>query len=540
MRPSIIRTGGSAVILFFALAALVAADARADVRVRGTVVRIEDGEIYFDVAAGSGLAPGRPARLWRRISVKHPVSARVVSDEIPLGRLSIVAVGQVLSVAVVAGEQEYPVAVGDVVEVLVEREEPAPPPPPAPPPRAVDPTPAVPEGPLPAVDAATQLVVDTWQGTIGKPLEARIASWEVFLAQHPDSPYAAAIGSELENLRTLREKFAVTGEAGEHGEAHISGVEHVAPRQWEFHQPLGLAFLARQGRMAGAWLHYRRLGTDTYRRVELHADGDGYLRATIAASEVQAPGVEYFVEVLTAEREVGTAVGSPLAPLQVRVDAPGENLLFRDPRHRSRVSTSVAYVDFGSFDERVGTSDHMTVFEADFLYRLRTTLYGIRVGMGVLSGEGGQKRPRDPGVEAQQAAFNYGYTELELRGRSGLALLTRVIAGEGRSGLGFGFEGRVRLGAEEGTNLTFGASTVAKVGFVSELKFQWMAFPRFPLGLGIAVGDQPTQGDLGVRFTADMGVRALSWLTPTLQISYQGRSLEHSGMGAGLGLVFDW
>jgi hypothetical protein len=121
-----------------------------------------------------------------------------------------------------------------------------------------------------------------------------------------------------------------------------------------------------------------------------------------------------------------------------------------------------------------------------------------------------------------------------------MALLLRGIAGQGKDGLGFGAEGKVRLGDEEGTNLIFGASTVSGVGFVSELKFQWMAFPRFPLGLGIAVGDQPTQGDLGVRFSADLGVRVASWLTPTLQVSYQGRSLEHSGMGAGLGLVFDW
>jgi hypothetical protein len=524
-----------AMAMFLGWCGLSERAAHADVRLRGTVVRLGDGEIYFDIGSSSGLTAGRPARAWRRINLKHPVTARPISDEIPLGALDVTAVGQTLSVAVPMGQLQYPLQVGDVVEVLVEREEPKPPAPP--PPTTTTPAPAT---PLPTPDPGTQLVIDTWQGTIGKPLDARIASWEVFLAQHPDSPYAASVRSELENLRALREKFAVTGEAGEGGEPLVSGVEHQPPQKWAWRQPLGLVFLARKGGIAGAWLHYRRVGTDTYRRVQLAPDGDGYLRATIAASEVQSPGLEYFVEVLTAQREIGAAVGTPLSPVRVDVAAPRENLLFRDPRNRSRVSISSAYLDFGGFDRREGTTDHMTVFEADFLYRLRTTLYGIRVGMGVLSGEGGRRDPMPPGIAPEQAAFNYGYTELELRAAAGVAFLTRLIAGEGKQGLGFGAEGRLRLGAEEGTNLTFGASTVAGVGFVSELKFQWMAFPRFPLGLGIAVGDQPTEGDLGVRFSADVGVRTLSWLTPTLQLSYQGRSLEHSGMGAGLGLVFDW
>jgi hypothetical protein len=536
--------GLAALVAFVGVSVLAAAPAAADVRVRGTVVRIDDGEIYFDVGDASGLEPGRPARAWRRIHLKHPVTQKPISDEIPLGALHVTAVGRTLSVAVVEGELEYPIQVGDQIEVLVEREEPAPPPPrtPAPPvtsPPSTNPLPpAASDGPLPAVDPATQAVVDAWQSTIGKPLDVRIASWEVYLAQHPDSPYAAQVRAELENLKALREKFAVTGAGGAAGEPRVDGVEHQAAKTWEWHQPLGLAFLARKGGITGAWLHYRRLGTDTYRRVELAHDGDGYLRATIAASEVQAPGVEYFVEVLTQAHEIGAAVGSPTEPVRVDVAAPGEATLFKDPRNRSRISVSTAYLDFGGFDHRSGTTDHMAVFEADFLYRLRTLLYGIRVGMGVLSGEGGY---RDPQLgPATRAAFNYGYTEVELRGKGSLALLTRLIAGEGKDGLGFGAEARLRLGDEEGTNLTFGASTVEKVGFVSELKFQWMAFPRFPLGLGIAVGDQPNRGDLGVRFSADLGVRVLSWLTPTVQVSYQGRSLEHSGMGAGLGLVFDW
>jgi hypothetical protein len=297
-------------------------------------------------------------------------------------------------------------------------------------------------------------------------------------------------------------------------------------------------------RIAGAWLHYRKLGTDTYRKLELDVDGDGYLRATIAAGEVEAPGIEYFVEVVTDQRVVGAAIGSALEPLAVAVDAPGTAVLFKEKRNRSRVSLSTAVLDFGGLDTRDGAPvDRMFVFEADFLYRLRANwLYGLRVGLGVIDGQGGFADPLGPGVQPPELAFNYGYVELELGGEHTPAtVLARVIAGVGKDGLGFGLEGKLRLGPEDGTNLSFGASTLADIGFLSELELQWMALPRFPLGLGIAVGNQPNpDGDFGVRFSADVGVQLVEWVTPTLTLSYQGRSIDHSGMGAGFGLVFDW
>jgi hypothetical protein len=119
-------------------------------------------------------------------------------------------------------------------------------------------------------------------------------------------------------------------------------------------------------------------------------------------------------------------------------------------------------------------------------------------------------------------------------------MLLRGIAGVGQGGLGFGAEARFRLGVEDGTNLSLGASTVSEIGFLTEIRMQWNAMPDFPLGLAVALTDQPSRGDLGVRLTTDIGYRALSWVQPTLRLSYQGRNVDHTGIGAGLGLVFDW
>lgn len=537
-----------------ALAAVVAAlvasaplAARADVIARGYVVRLEAGEMYFDIGRAAGLMPGRPVRVKRPIQLRHPVTGKMVTDELPLGGVTVSVVGESLSMAIPEGELAAAVQVGDVVEALIPREEPvaAPPPKPKKPPR---PRPAPPpQEPLPSVDADTERVLAVWRQTGGQSLEVRIAAWEAFLAQYPESPYAPAIVEELDTLRAYQEKFAVQSAEARISEPMVGGVDHAPPTKWHYHMALGLAFVLRDpARVRGAWVHYRRAGGDTFRKAELKRDGDGYLRGVIDGPEVEDPGIEYFVEVVTGTGMVGSAVGTPVDPIRIDVTAPKSSQIFVERRNRSRISLSSSYLQFSTLDdcERAGAQrperecqDYLFIFEADFFYRLRTRLYGIRLGMGVLNGRGGES---EPVMDPARAGFNYGYTELEFHLAGQIAFMPRLIAGIGRDGLGFGGEARLRFGAEDGANITFGVSTLAEVGTMSEIRMQWTAFPKVPLGLGIAIGDQPNQGDLGVRFSADIGVRALDWVQPTLQVSYQGRTVEHSGFGAGFGLVFDW
>jgi hypothetical protein len=531
----------SALVITGLLAGTLERPALADAIERGRIVRIEDREIYYDISAKNGVSRGDAVRLKRPIQLKHPITGKMVSDWLPLGTTTVTMVGSTMSMSVLDQELLARIQVGDLVEALVLTPlEPAPSQPPDQPvDQPIDPDEPA-RQPLPQIDAHIRAVLAVWKATSGQRVEVRIGAWEDFLAKNPDSPYAAAIHEDLEVLRAHRDKLRPA--ELDLDESFTGGLEHRPPTRARPDEAVDLVFLIDTPELAAAWLHYRVRGTSSYSKGVLRREDREYLRGQIPASAVQGPGVEYFVEIATPRGQVGTAVGTPDRPVVVDVPEAALTKKFTERKNRSRVSIQTAYLDFATFEDREGDrTDGFFMVEADFLYRLRGTLYGIRTGFGVLNGSGGYAdRVYTEIAPAPKAGFNYGYAELELRGKYKTALAGRLVTGVGREGFGLGVEGRFRLGDEDQTNLSVGASTLQQVGFLTDIRMQWSAMKDFPLGLAVALTYRPNRGDLGVRLTTDIGYRALSWVQPTLRISYQARTVVHSGVGAGLGLVFDW
>lgn len=539
MIPSTVGARLGALVAGVAVLAALGSGAGADSIERGHIVRIEDREIYFTIASSTPLKRGDALRIKRPIKLKHPVSGKMVTDWLPLGTASATMVGKALGMAVLEDDLLAQVQVGDLVESLVLDSElpPEPEDEPITPPELQEPVPAE---SLPDVDPHTREMLAVWRGTSGQRIEVRIGAWEDFLVKHPSSPYAAAIQEDLEILRAHRDKLRPP--ELELDESFSGGLEHQTPTRGRSGEALELAFLVDLPNLAAAWLHYRVRGSSSFSKAVLHREGADYLRGAIPASAVQGPGVEYFVEVATQRGAVGTAVGTPDSPVFVEVAEPAISEVFTQKRNRSRISLTSAFLDFATFDDRTGDhTDAYFMFEADFLYRIRRTLYGVRTGFGVINGQGGYAdREWDAINVAPRAGFNYGYAELEFRGKYQTAVRGRVVAGVGKEGFGLGAEGYFRLGAEDRTNLSLGVSTVEEIGFLTDIRMQWDAVKNFPLGLAVALTDRPNRGDLGVRLTTDIGYRALSWVQPTLRVSYQARTVVHAGVGIGLGLVFDW
>lgn len=513
----------------------------ADQVVTGVVVKTDAREIFVNLGAGKGVVEGAQLRIKRPITLRHPITRAPVVDWLPIGSATVTSAGSALTMAVLDSALRAQVAVGDIVEVYVERDD-------RPAPTAVEPAGPVDTRPLPTVEPETAELLHLWRSLTGASLDRRISAWEGWLATHGSSPHATAVTADLEALRAQRE--ATTPRSPTAGASAVK-LDHLGPSRAPAGRDLALVFVVDDpAALASASLHYRKVGGTTYQRTLLTREGGLYLRGAIPAAAVASPGVEYFVEAAGPGGDSGAAYASPERPHPVEVDPPPLVTVFDPAPGRVRLTIQTSYLDFATFDHRevdgraVDRRDRFSLTEIDVLYRLRVPLWGVRAGFGSYGGSGG----RADGVwtaasPAPTVGFQYGYVETELRTPGHgvpFGIATRLVVGVGNDGLGVGGAARVRIGDADGNNLSASLSGIDQLGFVSDLRLETWPRPRLPIGVSVGVTDQPGKGDLGVRLATDLGWQARSWVRPTLRVSWQGRTAAHAGLGGGLGLVFDW
>ncbi len=560
------------------------------------VLAVDGAEVYIDLGADDGVGAGTELELLHEVVAKDPRTGNVLRDRFAIGKMTVVKSGSRLSVAAVEPQLVKRVLAGDLVRVLsgsrtfidpwaaqVEASKVLAP---------AGATNMLPAG-SPGVDHVG-LATKAWQDTLGQPPENRIERWTALLASDPQSPYRKVIENEIVSqklqLRARDEALAaarsirtddrnpriahLAAELARTGAPLSRGaVLAVAPLQRTVpNRPIELSFLVRMpSAIAQAWLYVRPQGEPGFRRIELLPDGDAYLRGTIAADAVRAGRLEWYVEARDAgvEQEVAPVLGSQQQPQIIEVDdtvteAPIES-------GRSHIDAHVDYVDF---DGGLGKGyDQYYQAEFDFTYRFINPIYAVRLGFGTLAGKGGPRDVIDADLTGQcldgdgnyrcrKVNFSYVYTELEFRLRPNIALLIRPQAGllttddvdempagrcSGGSDLagcrfrtGFGARGRVRFGSETSTNLVIGAAFSDKVGTLLEAAYHWLPAKFIPVQLTIQVTDVPVTEDFGVRLIADVGIRRLAWVYPSVRVSYQARDINHSGVSGGFALNFDW
>ncbi|HEY4178915.1 MAG TPA: hypothetical protein VGM90_18840 [Kofleriaceae bacterium] len=515
-----------------AVAALAATAHADDAIVHGSIVKIEQQEIYVTLGSAQGVDTGAALRIKRTIRLKHPVTRAVVEDWIPIGAATVTQAGASLSRAVV-GEMVGDVKVGDVVEIYVNRpDEPAP----------TAPTRPVPQAP--PSDPATMEVLGLFAQQTGQSLDARIAGWERYLSQRANSPYAEAIRTDVQVMRDLREQLRTT--AAPSGTDVVTTAHHEVRSIAPIGQDVPLVFvLDEPSAVASAYLHYRTTGERTYRRVLLQREHDQYLRGTLPAAVVKAPGVEYFVEVSTPRGTSGLAAGAPERPLSITVAPPSVLDTFAPRRDQSSVKLTGEYLDFATFDKRSGDhSDHMSTASVDFTYRLGGTVDAIGVGYGVYAGAGGSKNATwDPANPMPQTGFHYGYASIELGTKAenvALSFEGALLAGVGKDGFGVGGSGLVRIGERDQANLSFLLRTIDQVGTLSEIRFGDQPWKDVLLGISVGATNQPNGDDVGAKLGTDLEWIGFGNTSIILRASWQGRSSLHGGVGGGAGLGFYW
>lgn len=521
--------------------ALVARAEADDEIVRGSVVKVEQQEIYVSFGGKQGVADGTPLRLKRTIRLKHPVTRATIEDWVPVGSATVTQAGATLSRAVV-GDLVSAIKVGDTVEALIDRPD-APRPAGAPPVPPPVPVPVTPAGPPP--DPMTVEVLGVFAQQTGQPIDARIAGWERYLSSRGNSPYAEAIRTDVDTLRQLREQMTPSTNAS--NTELVTTVDHQAADSAVAGANLPLVFvLVQPDRVASAFLHYRTIGSKTYQRLLLVREYDQYLRGVIPAQFVAPPGIEYFVEVSTPTGRSGLALASPQQPVALRVAPPPFTDRWGAAPGRSSLKLSADYQDFASLDKRAGDrTDKVLSGNVDFVYQMHSAVQALGVGYGTIWGRGGfADRTFDPTTNpVPKAGFHYGYADIELGGHIEKVAVTaggRMIAGVGREGFGLGVEGRLRIGAREGTSLAFSARTVEQIGFLTDIRFGARPAPKLLVGISVGATDQPNRGDVGVRLATELEWIGFQNVSVILRGSWQGRDTLHGGLGGGAGLGVYW
>jgi hypothetical protein len=87
-----------------------------------------------------------------------------------------------------------------------------------------------------------------------------------------------------------------------------------------------------------------------------------------------------------------------------------------------------------------------------------------------------------------------------------------------------------------------GGEVLGTVGLRGIVQLDWRTIPRVPIMLRSEVTNQPagTGGDVGARAIAQVGYEIVRDLTVDARLSYQGRTINHAGPGAGLGVGYQW
>lgn len=536
----------------------------------GSVLAIEaNGDVLIDLGASRGAEQGAVLFVWRPLKLRHPVTKQMITDRILIGRIRLKQVRPALSIAQVEGPSERPFAPADIVGMsessgAAAASSPAPPSTTPPPSRATpNPsaswTPSSPPAPKAPADEAIATSktdpdareVDALLTSVrGSSIGARITAYEQFVLAHPQNRHVSVLWDEAVQLR--RSLKLEQSEANRKRDAPKAG-SFIPPQTAPAHVPLEIALELHHAR--GALLHARRSGESGFTSKPMIARGPSYFAGTIPAEMMAEGRVEYFVEATDPKGETYAALGSAPAPLSFQAENPLPSDTRADhPDERS--VTASALTDYASFNTKQN-NDFVWQTEAQLGVRFRDVgLRALRSGFGAYRGKGGALADLDQGAEGRSVGLTYGYLETELAPDPAFAFVLRGIVGLQEDGVSGGAQGFVRIGNDRRTNLLFGGEVLGGIGLRGITQLQWDLTPKIPITVRSEVTNQPAgtsssrtglgantstgQGEVGVRSILQIGYRVLPHFVVAGRGSFQARTINHAGPGAGAAVTYEW
>lgn len=501
---------------------LLARTATAAERQEGTLLAIDAGDLVFDVGRTS-VHDHQVVELWRPVKLKHPVTGKVVTDRFKIATVKLTDVQTVMSLGRVEQGSQRPPEPGDILVVPEDAAAPkAAPPTASPSPKAATVTvvKAIPEQ-----QELAELMI-TLQGSTPP---ARVAAYRAFVTDHPKSPYARTLSEEADGLERADRRRPP---------AEIPYFVWSAPLERMRPGVEQRYAVELDERFSGAVVHVRRHGATAYRSIPLQSIGPRYWTAALPGDAIDEPAMDYFVEGIKQDGTVMPVVGTASSPREVDVD--------QRPLTGKRdgtLATLVLSSEIASFNVKKA-NDWVFQTEGAFGWRLNDTgIRAVRSGFGVLRGKGGsldelEKLHRDP----RDVGLTYGWLETEIGIAHRFSLVGRPILGLREGGMTGGVQGFFRIGNDLETNLLIGGEALGTVGLRGVVQLEWRTIPRVPIMARSEVTNQPAGvgGDIGARVIGQVGWEVVRNLAISARGSYQGRTIDHAGPGAGAGVSYLW
>jgi hypothetical protein len=499
-----------------------------------TVIAIDAGELVVDIGSAKGVHDGDVLELWRPVRLRHPVTGQLLVDRFRIGSVRLTQVRSTLSLSVIDGALARPPATGDVV-LLPDRGPPATsaaalpelnakPGPPATSPNAPAAA-ALPASPPVQIDADAQALSELMTSLTGSDPARRALAYDTFALSHPRSRFARVLREEMEALR-----------APAHTEQRT--YQWSAPKldRVRAGEPQSFA-VELDPFFVGAVVHVRHKGAAGYRSVPMENIGPRYWAATLPGDAMSDGGMEYFVEGVPKESAAVAVIGTAAEPRDVAVEAlPGSP---KPPGTLAQVSLQSEYASFNARR----ANDYVWQTEGSVGWRLHDEgIRAIRSGFGVLRGQGGSLQDLDVlGKDPRSVGLTYGYVETEVTLTPSYALIARPILGLRERGITGGAQAFVRIGNDLRTNLSVGGEVLGTVGQRGIVQLDWRTIKRVPIVLRTEVTNQPaSSSDVGARAIAQVGYQLTNELVVAVRGSYQGRTINHAGPGAGLAASYQW
>ncbi|MEB2311210.1 MAG: hypothetical protein OZ921_03030 [Sorangiineae bacterium] len=536
-------------------AAWAAEDAESEAT--GYVVELSHGDLVVDLASARGARVGDELELWRPITVRHPVTRRVITDRFLIGKLRLTQVRDSLSLARPVGELAREPQAGDIV-LLRAVVAPVPAPPSASAPGGSAPSQPHPPTaePLPVEsDVEAAEVARLFASLTGAEPALRIRRYEAYVAAHPRGRFAVVLYEEAAQLRALlaRERTQATPRAPRL-------VNFTAPRSALGGQPLSFG-VEVTGTASGAVLHARRWGDVAFTSTPMRAAGRGYFVLTVPGTELREPRLDYFIEATDAAGASFPLVGTSTAPKRLDVEA--IPVATQPARHET---TASLVTDFAYWNDPRRANDRVWQTEGAFGMRLGDSgIRAVRSGFGVYRGIGGSLEELDQQHKAPRAVgLTYGYLEGEVVLGTMTSLVLRGVLGLRDDGVSGGAQTLLRIGSDRTTNLLIGGEVLGGVGMRGITQLELLTFERVPIVLRTEVTNQPAgvstdvasvrpaeenaeqgqtsteQGEVGARAIVQVGYRMLPGLVVAARGSYQGRTINHAGPGFGGAVSYTW